>query len=315
MFAKVRSMNTLVRLCCAALVLSAAPVAAASPPQVLPLWQGKAPGANYWSKNEAVTRESGGRQRVTDVSVPTLTVYLPERSKATGTAVIIAPGGGMRVLSIDDYAQSSAKYFNDRGIAAFVLKYRLYPTTGPNYNATPPRMTEFPTGNANPLPDDPVMSDVIRMAVSDGQRALTMVRGNAARWGIDPKKVGMLGYSAGGGVAFGTAVTPGGGERPDFLISAFGPSLLDVVVPSNPPPLFMAVMQFHPNIPAALMSVQRIWTDAKGSAELHIYDQARAKPGEAGFGLPADWLDTAYTWMIHHGFAPGATGSTAAIRK
>ena len=221
----------------------------------------------------------------------------------------------MLFRSIDDYAHSSAKYLNDRGIAAFVLKYRLYPTTGSSYNATPPRMTEFPTGNANPLPHDPVMSDVIRMAVSDGQRALTMVRGNAARWGINPKKVGMLGYSAGGGVAFGTAVTPAAGAQPDFLISAYGPSLLDVVVPRNPPPLFMAVMQFHPNIPAALMSVQRIWTDAKGSAELHIYDQVRTKPGESGFGLPVDWLDTAYGWMTRHGFAPSETGGAATTPK
>lgn len=277
--------------------------------EVIPLWPGKAPGSEVWSMPEHATPKPNGGMHITDVTEPSLTAYLPERDKATGTAVLIAPGGGMVGLEVPGYTQGPAKWFNDRGIAAFVLKYRVLPVAW-QVKRPVPTIASFRHGNANPFPADRHMSATIAMAIADARQALHLIRSNAARFGIDPAKVGMLGYSAGGGVSIGAVVapTPGGAradatDRPDFVISAYGPSLVDVDVPANPPPLFLAVKQFHPNVARGLVAVFDEWTKAHAPAELHVYDQLGPSPflDETG-----EWLERAFAWMKARGFVPAA---------
>ncbi len=287
------------------LLLAGALATPAFAQQVIPLWQGKAPGSESWAFAEQDTAKPNGGTHIANITTPTLTAYLPEPAKATGTAVLIAPGGGMVGLEVPAYESGPAKWFNDRGIAVFVLKYRVLPTEW-QVKRAPPTMITFPHANANPFPDDKRMSATIAMAIADARQALKIIRGNAGIWGIDPAKVGMLGYSAGGGVSIGAAVAPAQDgtapdevAKPDFIISAYGPSLVDVNVPADPPPLFLAVKQFHPNVARALVAAWEAWTTAHAPAELHVYDQLGASPFLDDTG---EWLDRAYDWMKARGF-------------
>lgn len=255
---------------------------------------------------EIVERNPDGGSTIRDVIDPSMTVYLPDPSEANGAAVIIAPGGALRVLGVPDYENSTARWLNEQGIAAFVLHYRLLPSSH-ELQGTLTIMDEFPRGNANPFPDDQVMSQTIDNAIADGQRAVQIVRANAEEWGIDPERVGMLGISAGGAVIIGATVRPSEGGRPDFLISSFGPSVIDVDVPEDAPPLFMAVRQYHPNVARALVSLWQVWTEAGESAELHIYHQLEERPFLAPTGK---WLEDAHHWMQERAIVPTPPGHT-----
>lgn len=249
---------------------------------------------------EIVEPDPDGGSIVRDVVDPSLTVYLPDPDKANGTAIIIAPGGALRVLGVPDYENSTARWLNERGVAAFVLHYRLLPSSH-ELEGTLTRMEEFPRANANPFPNDPVMSQTIDNAIADGQRAVQIVRESSAQWGIDPQKVGMLGISAGGAVIVGATVRPSDGGRPDFLISSFGPSVIDVELPEDAPPIFMAVRQYHPNVARALIALWQVWTEAGASAELHVYQQLEERPFLRPTGK---WLEDAYSWMQEREIVP-----------
>jgi len=266
--------------------------------EVLRLW----PEPAAEESPETVEVREDGSMVITDVTDPTLTKYLPRPELANGAAVIIAPGGAMRFLTIPAWEESTAKWLNANGIAAFVLHYRTLPTSH-EIVGTVKEMYEFPNANANPLAEDTVMSRTIEHAIADARQAVRLIRDRAAEWGVDPARVGMLGVSAGGGVAIGALVTAQPDSRPDFLISSFGPSLIDVEVPDNRPPIFIAVRQFHPNVARALVALYQVWTQAGAPAELHIYDQLGGSPFLAPTG---EWLEEAHAWMQKRGFVPSA---------
>jgi len=149
-------------------------------------------------------------------------------------------------------------------------------------------------GNANPAPDDPMQLTVIAMAISDGQQAIRILRREAARYHIDPKRIGILGFSAGGGVAVGTAVTESSDGCPDFVATIYGPSLVDVSVPKLGAPLFIAVMDGHFNVTNGCVALFTLWKEAGRPAEIHVYDHAY---GPAS-GMPvASWTDRLYDWL------------------
>ncbi len=169
--------------------------------QVVPLYAGRIPGSRAAQDEEKLTGTKGGDTLVNNVSTPTLTVYLPEKGKGNGTAVIICPGGGYHILVINREGSRVAEAFRREGIVAVVLKYRL--------------------------PDDRIMEDKTIGPLQDAQQAIKTVREHAAEWAIDPRKIGIMGFSAGGhlaataGTHFGHAwiKNPEGTSlRPDFMI-------------------------------------------------------------------------------------------------
>jgi acetyl esterase/lipase len=276
--------------------------------QEIRLWPGKAPGSEAWSVAETVTKSPSGDRTVTNVSDPTLTVFLPDPARATGAAVVIAPGGALRALAFDNEGGKVAEWLNSKGIGAFVLKYRTLQAnaTGARDRGAAPagaagtrQEMEIRNANANPEPDDPALAEVLRMGIADAQQALRLVRRNAESWRVDSKRVGIMGFSAGGGVAVGTALAPQSAASPDFLISLYGPSLMDVNVPAHAPPLFIAVGSTHFNVTNGCLALFAAWKAAGKPAEIHVYDGVSAGFGMSKRGLPVDtWTDRLYEWLV-----------------
>ncbi|MBN2591656.1 MAG: alpha/beta hydrolase fold domain-containing protein [Sedimentisphaerales bacterium] len=294
------------------------------------IWQGKAPGSEDWTFSEKVNGKT-----YSNVVDPTLTVFLPEPEKANGAAIILCPGGAMRMLGFAETEQV-AKILNSKGIAAFILKYRVVPDNPPaSGTATAPSGTRgargtmpgsaggrgamrggmigggMPggfgmggelsfreilsrNGNANPAPDNQLHTEVIQMAIADGHQAIRVLRRDAAKYNIDPKRIGILGFSAGGGVAIGTAVTESPDAYPDFVATVYGPSLVDVNVPQQGAPLFIAVMDGHRNVTNGCAVLFALWKEAGRPVEIHVYDHANG----SGSGMPiATWTDRLYDWL------------------
>lgn len=299
---------------CIALVaglLAIATHAAAQTREEVRLWPGRAPGTESWTIAETSTRSPSGDRIVASVSEPTLTVFLPDAGTDTGAAVVVAPGGALRILAWDNEGVRAAEWLNAKGIAAFVLKYRTLqgatlPGPVPGGGAAPPRQeTTIRNGNANPEPDDARLAEVLRMGIADAQQALRLVRRNAAMWRIDPGRIGIMGFSAGGGVAVGTALAERTDASPDFLVSLYGPSLMDVHVRPDTPPLFVAVGATHFNVTNGCLALFAAWKAAGRPAEIHVYDQVGAGFGMSRRGLPVDaWTDRLHEWMLARKIAP-----------
>ena len=287
-----------------------APAQARAPAQELRLWPDGAPGSEDWSVAETVTASSSGDRVVANVSDPTLTVFLPDPALATGTAVVIAPGGALRALAIDNEGVKVAEWLNSKGIAGFVLKYRTrqqeataarggLPPGMQGRGAGPRQEITIVNGNANPAPDDAALTEVLQFAVADAQAALRLVRANAAEWRIDPARVGIMGFSAGGGVAVGAALAEKSDASPDFLVSLYGPSLQDVIVPEHAPPLFIAVGATHFNVTSGCLALFSVWKAAGKPAEIHVYDGISAGFGMTQRGLPVDgWTARLHEWLV-----------------
>ena len=293
-------------------LLAIAGDALAQVPQEIRLWPGKAPGSESWILREATVTSPTGDRTITNVSDPTVTVFLPAAASATGTAVVVAPGGALRLLGWDNEGVKVAQWLNSKGIAALVLKYRTLqtmpasgglrgaPSSGPSVAGGQPRKElEIRNGNANPESDDPALREVLQMGVADAQQALRLARRNADSWRIDPARVGIMGFSAGGGIAVGTALAERSDASPDFLVSLYGPSLQDVNVPAHAPPLFIAVGSSHFNVTNGCLALFAAWKGAGKPAEIHIYDQVSAGFGMTKRGLPVDsWNDRLLEWLI-----------------
>lgn len=280
----------------AAAALIAAPAVAQ---EAMPLYPGIAPGSADWTRPETAVPMPDGGTLYQNVTRPDLTAYLPPAAFATGAGVILLPGGGLRVLAIGSETKTLIERFNQAGIAVFVLRYRTLQmppiTPGAGGGKMP---AKFPPmvirhANANPSPDDPRLTAVFDAAVADAKQALAMVRDHAAHYHLDPHRIGMLGSSAGGGVAIG-AYLRRDGEGPDFLISLYGPSLMDVAVPADAPPLFMTTEADHGPVTQGLIDLFELWKAEDRSAELHIYDVPN------GQMAPSLYLDRLLAWMRAH---------------
>ena len=207
-----------------ALVLACVTWAQAAPrAPVVPLWPGGAPG--FESRKEEP--EEAKDWWVRNVHNPSLTVFLPPPGEATGTGVVIAPGGGYRELVFEEEGSKAARFLNGLGVAAFVLKYRLPGQKGSPYSMLHP--------------------------VQDARRAMRLVRARAAKWGVDPSRVGMLGFSAGGDLIGRIAYEPGAGDekaadpidrqdaRPSFQMLVYPGGEVPTSVPAGSPPAFLLV--------------------------------------------------------------------------
>jgi len=155
------------------LLLAPLAIFAAEPPASIPLWPDGAPGSEGKTAKEVVAKSASGEISVWSIHNPSLTPYLPLREKATGTALLVIPGGGHRNLAITHEGYNIAEWLSGRGIAAFVLKHRLARETNSTYK-------------------------IEVEALADTQRAMRYIRSRAQEWGVDPARVGAIGFSAGG---------------------------------------------------------------------------------------------------------------------
>jgi acetyl esterase/lipase len=218
-----------------------------------------------------------GWRIVRNVTQPALIPILPKPGTANGTAVIIAPGGGFYQLSMDSEGFKVAEYLAERGITAFVLKYRL-DTTVPDY-------TTFRTAvNARPgrAPHNQFVppSDASRKALADGVAAMKYVRGHASEYGVKTDKIGFMGFSAGGITTMNVALNYDKDSRPDFVGCIYGAMPPDAKVPADAPPAFVMVAADDKGQGWASTPIFDAWREAGKSAELHIYAR-----GAHGFGM------------------------------
>jgi len=259
----------------ACLLLPISGFAAERPAQIL-LWPDGAPGSE--GKTEAEVDAPG---RVTKVHHPSITPYLPAKDKATGAAVIICPGGGHSVLAIDHEGYNVGEWLSEHGIAGFVLKYRLAREPGSTYK-------------------------VEVHALQDTQRAIRLVRARAAEFGIDPARVGVMGFSAGGELAYLSAMRFDNGiegatdpidrqnSKPAFQALIYPGGSKNIVPTKDSPPIFLACgFKDRPDISEGLAKVYLDFKKEGVNAELHIYGGAGH-----GFGIRSSNTGPVGTWPV-----------------
>lgn len=227
----------------------------------IPLWDKGAPG---FEKLRDVP-EQAKDYWVKGINNPSLTVFLPPKDKANGTAVVICPGGGHRLLVFTAEGIEPAKYLSDMGVAVFVLKYRLGRDTNSPYK-------------------------IEIHAKEDGCRAMRLVRSRAAEWGINPDKIGMMGFSAGGEVVDMVTFEPNTANKdavdkqsakPDFIIQIYpGPLFIPDVVPADAPPAFLLAADDDLCCSPSVVKLLTGYRAAKVPVEAHIYTK-----GDHGFNM------------------------------
>jgi acetyl esterase/lipase len=282
--------------------------------QTIPLYPDSIPNSRPTPNEESSSHDKNGTVIISKISRPTLTLYLPPKDKATGACVIICPGGGYWVEAIDLEGTDIAKRFNEMGVSAIVLKYRI--------------------------PSDQTMVNREIGPLQDAQQAIKTVREKAKDWNIDPSRIGIMGFSAGGhlaataGTHFSTALIPNKENtslRPDFMLliypvitcqSAFGhkgscaqilgehptPEKIkeysnELQVTDATPPAFLVHASDDPAVPPQnSIFFYLALLEHHIPAELHLY-----KSSGHGFGLhlknsKEEWMDRCKNWMDGNGW-------------
>jgi acetyl esterase/lipase len=235
-----------------------------------------------------------------NVTVATLTPFLPDPAKATGAAVVVAPGGGFRTLSMENEGWNVARALAARGVAAFVLKYRLVQTP-PDMAGFEASMRAMFSGASRPPPMTPEqMMAGIAPQIADARAAFALIRRRATAWKVDPDRIGMVGFSAGAMLAMATTLV-GQDAKPAFVGNIYGP-LSPVAVPPEAPPLFIALAADDPFFGNAGFGLIESWRAAKRPVEFHLFEQ-----GGHGFGMypkettSTGWFDAFVRWLGMHG--------------
>lgn len=257
---------------------------------VFRIWPGEtAPGSEDWDWQEKTSPPpwpTPSLRYTRNVVVPTVTLHRPPSGKANGTAMIIAPGGAFHFLMVDHEGHEMARWLNGLGVTALVLKYRVGRT--PDDDAKVPAWREDFARQRKPVtqtdlqPPEAGFTQAIReVGEADGRQAIRYVRDRAAEWGIAPHRIGIAGFSAGGGVAMGAAMQHDAQSRPDFAVGIYPAYRSSLSVPVCPPPLFLVASDEDSSVPP--MSTSRLyeaWHKAGGPAELHVFGD-----GPHGFGM------------------------------
>lgn len=276
---------------------------AREPDAVLPLWPGKPPGETADLPPEADTTKEDGKLiagkrliRLGNVSQPTLSVFLPPADKRNGAAIVICPGGGYNILAFDLEGTEVAEWFNERGVTCFVLKYRV-----------PRRPGQDPKQLA---------------ALQDGQRAMGLVRHRASEWNVDPARIGILGFSAGGNLAammsmhfderrYGAVdAADAVSSRPDFSVLVYPAYLVegdklhpDVKITKQTPPTFLVHASDDGVTPVNSALYYVGLKQAGVPSELHIYSKGGHGYGLRRTELPVTaWPQRCHEWLTTSGW-------------
>ncbi len=284
---------------------------------VFAIWPGSGVplGSEKWNWHEQTVQVPGSKvptRMVRNVVIPTVTMYQPPaRRAANGTALIVAPGGAFNFLMMDTEGYEMANWLTQLGVTAFVLKYRVA--------HTPENDTEFftfmqnlltvlphpgPTVETPPLGKDEGPTSIRSLSEEDGRQAIRFVRQHATEWGIDLKRIGIAGFSAGGGIAVEAAMHHDAQCRPDFVAGLYPGYRTAAPVPADAPPIFIAATDDDRFVaPISGARLYEAWHKAGKPAELHIFAR-----GEHGFGmkkqdLPSDaWIDLFKNWLAARGY-------------
>jgi acetyl esterase/lipase len=220
---------------------------------------------------------------ITNVSQPTLTLYLPAKDKANGTGIVICPGGGYQHLAIDKEGHDIARWLTTIGIAGIVLKYRL-----------PGSMRGASQSDIHQV------ADKIHVALEDAEAAMRLTRDNAAKWRLKPDAIGMMGFSAGGHLAAMMGMVAPPEVRPNFLVLGYPAIPAGLAVTASTPTTFLVAADDDPAVNPA-DNAGRFFAAlraAKIPAELHIYSS-----GGHGFGIQktgktsAAWPGALVAWL------------------
>ena len=192
------------------------------------------PALEHWTQQEKTIENTPLGTVIFNVVTPTLTAFLPDKANATGTAVIIAPGGSCVALAVDLEGKELSRWLQQKGIAAFILKYRIVEKKGDG------------------IPADMNFDEACKYGIADGIQAIKVVRQHAAEWNIDPARVGFLGFSAGAMVASGTLLQSEASARPNFAAPIYGaPFGVMPAIPSKLPRSVVAWRQVAGPQPAS----------------------------------------------------------------
>lgn len=282
-------------LALAAFLILALPVLAQSP--AFDVWPGPAPGSEQATQVEVITPFPTGAFRVVrNVTRPTLEVFQPEPGTATGAAVIVAPGGGFRFLTMQAEGVDVAQTLTAHGVTVFVLKYRTLETPVDDRQ----HWREFFVfmAEASARGGELNLDEAATLGVADGLQALALVRSRAADWGVDPAKVGMIGFSAGARVTAGALLAEDPAARPAFAGLIYGAAFNDAPVPPDLPPVFLAVAGDDKLAAPAVLRFYQAAARGARQPELHIY----AKGGH-GFGMNQQgassdfWIKDLLNWL------------------
>lgn len=273
-------------LCTASVIAFTFLMACSANSQTVNIWPGVAPGSEHWTQKERTIENTPVGTVVFNVVTPTLTAYLPERSKATGTGVIIAPGGAFVALAISLEANDVVRWLQERGIAAFVLKYRIVEKRGEG------------------IPANMDMDEAGKYGIADGIQAIKVVRQHAAEWGVSPDRVGLMGFSAGAMVTSGALLQPDSAARPNFAVMIYGaPFGVMPAIPAKLPPMFLAWAQDDPIALEPIVKFYGALTSAGHKPEVHIFSAGGHGFGMRRQGTSSDhWIDAFYYWLEAQGF-------------
>ena len=330
-FGLVRTVLSVPSLLGLALVLTCCVAAAQT--ETISIWPGVAPGSENWTEKESVMK-GADTDRVLNVVTPTLTVYVPEKNKATGTGAIIAPGGGFSYLAIDKEGHRVARWLQARGIACFVLKYRVRQMTPEEVQAISQRRSGAPAAARGGVPQQAVaargraegsetsagrgrggagaggggMESLGQYGIADGVQALKVLRQRAAEFGLSPDRIGILGFSAGAMVTSGVLLQEEATARPAFAAPIYGgPFGAMPKIPENLPPVFLAWAQDDQTAGRACANFYSALSAAGSSPEVHIYNSGGHGFGMAIQGTTSDyWIDEFYYWLEAQGFTKPA---------
>ena len=255
--------------------------------QTVNVWPGVAPGSENWKQKEEVITDTPIGTIISNVVTPTLTAYLPAKNKETGTGIIVAPGGACVRLAMDLEGSKVTQWLVERGIAAFVLKYRLQEK------------------KEEGIPADLNMDEACKYGIADGIQAMKVVRQHAAEWGVSPDRIGFMGFSAGAMVTSGVLLQADAAGRPAFAAPIYGgPFGVIPAIPANLPPIFMAWAQDDDLVQGPVVKFYDALKAAGNKPEVHIYASGGHGFGMLPKGTTSDhWIEEFYWWLEAKGFA------------
>ena len=275
----------------------------ADPTETYRIWPGNGvpPGSESWDWSERTARVpwSPTLPRYTrNVVIPTVTVHRP--ANPNGTTLVVAPGGAFHFLMIDHEGHDMARWLNTFGVTVLVLKYRLARTPDADDEVEAFRAEMHKQLRPALKTDDgPPRRDFVlterKMGEEDGRQAVRFARAHAAEWGLDPNRIGIAGYSAGGGVSMGAAMEHDAASRPDFAVGVYPAWRGELSVPADAPPLFLVISDDDASVPSVSSTrLYEAWHKSGAPAELHVFGN-----GGHGWGmLEAGWLSDIWPQLL-----------------